>query len=191
MNIRKGFTLLLLTPLLIACASVGSKTLYLSQSDKIQPAATIGIALPTVNDKSADSEEVQMAIAIALTNQLKSHKVQVKHLTASLPIFDSIHENSTIAIPSGLNVDYILSTRIDPVYTMGVASDYKVMYKLISTHSKSLVFHSKFNTQFGATIVVVPGFKDFPSMSEVMKIGINNGLYRIEKEFLAPLQTGN
>lgn len=184
MKIIRTLLYVIITLTIISCASLGSKTLFLNQHYQLQNGTKISIAKPTLIRVTQPIDEVQDIIKTIVSNELKQNNIVCESLVEDVPDFDDIQPDKDLSIPSSITSDYILVAKLERLVAMDITRDYKASYKLISVKDKKLVFYSKYSTTFGATVVVLPGIKDYPNTDQIMLIGITSGLHELKKKMI-------
>jgi hypothetical protein len=167
-----------------SCASLGSKTLYLDESVELPGQTKIIIAQPTLVEVNQAANEVQDVLTFVAQEELKDYDFVIEKSESVLPEFSNIETELKSADIENKSTDYVLSAKIELLKAMGQTRDCKVEYKLISAQTGDLVFHSKYNTTVGATVVIVPGIKDYPNTDQIMLIGLSSGFHQFKNKLM-------
>jgi len=167
-----------------SCASLGSKTLYLDENTKLTEKTRIIVSQPTLISVNQAENEVQEILTLVAQQELKDFNFIIEKSVDKIPEFNIIENEMKNEVTQELNADYVLSAKIELLKAMNQTRDCKVEYKLVSTKSGKLVFHSKFNTTFGATVVVIPGIKDYPNTDKIMLIGLSSGFHQFKNKLM-------
>jgi hypothetical protein len=167
-----------------SCASLGSKTLYLDENIKLIERTKIIVSQPTLINVNQATNEVQEILTLVAQQELKEFNFVIEKSEDKLPEFNIIETEMKNAVAQDVNADYILSAKIELLKAMNQTRDCKVEYKLISTKTGKLVFHSKYNTTFGATVVIIPGIKDYPNTDQIMLIGLSSGFHQFKNRLM-------
>ena len=171
--------IIFIIPLVLSCASLGSKVLYLDRDITIKQPTKILLAKPTLVDFVSSQDENYSYLEKLLEEELASYNISFEKCDIDYQDFDSIGES--IIDYNILSGEFLLFTKLIRLTAMGQTRDYIVEYKLVSTLDNKLKFHSKYNTTAGATVVVVPGIKNFPNDDEMLAIAIRSGLHEFKK----------
>ena len=167
-----------------SCASLGSKTLYFDENTKLTEKTKIIVSLPTLINVNQSENEVQEILTLVSRKELKEFNFIIEKSEVKLPEFGIIQTEMKNVNVQYINADYVLSAKIELLKAMNQTRDCKVEYKLVSFKTGELVFHSKYNTTFGATVVLVPGIKDYPNTDEIMLIGLSSGFYEFKNKLI-------
>lgn len=167
-----------------SCASLGSKILYLDENVELYEKTRIIISQPTLIRVNQPVNEVQDILTLVFQEELKEFNFLIEKSEAELPKFSMIETEMKKSGMNNLSAEYVLSAKIELLKTMNHTSDCKVEYKLVSAKTGNLVFHSTYNTTFGATVVVLPGIKDYPNTDQIMLKGISSGLHNFKKRLV-------
>jgi len=184
MVLKKVFVLFTISLFTFSCASLGSKTLYLDKYVTIKTPTKILLVRPTMVNCIGGQDENFNCIEKLISLELAPYNISVKKSNIDYQDFDKIGQVSTFAGGNISNGDFLMFSKITRLTAMGQTRDYKVEYKLVSIFDKKLKFHSKYNTTVGATMIVIPGIKDFPNTDQLMAIAIKSGLYEFKKKLL-------
>jgi hypothetical protein len=169
---------------LCSCASLGSKTLYIDENTKLAENTKIIIAEPTIINVDQSIKEVHEVLNIVISNELKKYNFQIQNSNTSLPNFTDISSKNNNSEIATLSSDFVIFTKIELFKFKNQTRDCKVEYKLVSTRTGELIFHSKFNSTFGASIVIIPVVKEYPNTDQIMLIGISSGLHQFKNRLL-------
>ena len=167
-----------------SCASLGSKTLYLDKDVTLMKPTKILLVRPTLVNCIGGQDENYNSIEKLLKLELKPYSISVEKCNIDYQDFDKIGQGSNFAGDNISNGNFLMFTKLTRLTAMGQTRDYKVEYKLVSIIDNKLKFHSKYNTTVGATVVVIPGIKDFPNADQMMATAIRSGLHEFKKKLL-------
>ncbi len=181
---QKNVLLALMIFGLWSCASLGSKTLYHDKSAELAEQTKIIVSQPTLINVNQSINEVQEVLTLVAKTELKEFNFNIEKSETKLPEFSIIEPEINISAIEDLTADYILSAKIELLKAMNQTRDCKVEYKLVSAKTGKLVFHSKYNTTFGATIVVLPGIKDYPNTDQIMLTGLSSGFHQFKNKLM-------
>lgn len=181
---RKTLLFAIMIAGIYSCASLGSKTLYLDENTKLIENTKIIVSQPKLISVNQAENEVQEILTLVAQQELKDFNFIIEKSEDKLPEFNIIENEMKNAVAHDINADYVLSAKIELLKVMNQTRDCKVEYKLVSTKTGKLVFHSKFNTTFGATVVVVPGIKDYPTTDQIMLIGLSSGFHQFKNKLM-------
>ena len=179
------FILWIVIPLLtVSCASLGSKTLYIDKEVSITKPTKIVLPKPIFINCIGGLEENYSCVEKYINLELTPYNISVSKTDFEYKDFDKIGYDTTNTSYGPSDADFLMFAKVTRLTAMGQTRDYKVEYKFVSTKDNKLKFHSKYNTTVGATVVVLPGIKDFPNTDEMMAIAIRSGLYEFKKNVL-------
>jgi hypothetical protein len=181
---QKTVLFALLTVAMWSCASLGSKTLYLDETAELPEKTTIIIAQPTLIEVEQEPNEVHDVVTFVAQEELKEYDFIIEKSELVLPEFSNIENELKTTDIQNKSADYILSAKIELLKAMNQIRDCKVEYKLVSTRTSELVFHSKYNTTVGATVVVLPGIKDYPNTNQIMLTGLSSGFHQFKNKLM-------
>ncbi len=181
---QKAVLIALFTIGLWSCASMGSKTLYHDESSELPEKTKIVVSQPNLINVNQSKNEVQEILVLIAQEELKEFNFIIEKSESNLPDFNTIEGELKNVGDEELTADYVLSAKIELLKAMNQTRDCKVEYKLVSAKTGELVFHSKYNTTFGATVVVLPGIKDFPNADQIMLIGLSSGFHQFKNKLM-------
>ncbi|NEN25224.1 hypothetical protein G3O08_17140 [Cryomorpha ignava] len=181
---QKSLLFALLIIILWSCASLGSKTLYIDETAKLPEQTKIIISQPTTIHVDQPIDEVHEVLTFVITEELAEYNFIIEKYNGELPSFSAIDTLNDKSIITSLNADYVLSAKIELLKSMNQTRDCKVEYKLVSTKTGKLTFHSKYNTTVGASTLVLPGIKDYPDTDRIMLVGMSSGLHQFENKLM-------
>ena len=171
--------------MLLSCASLGSKTLYLDKNTTIKTPTKIALMRPTLVNCIVEPDENYNFLEELLGLELAPYDISLEKCNIDYLDFDSIGQGSTSVDYGISNGEFLLFTKLTRLTSMGQTRDYKIEYKLVSILDNKLKFHSKYNTTAGATVVVIPVIKEYPNDDQAMAIAIRSGLYEFKKNLLS------
>jgi len=167
-----------------SCASIGSKTLYFDEKTKPIEKSIIIVSQPTLIEVNQSKNEVQDILTLVSREELKEFNFIIEKSEVNLPEFGIIENEMKKVNALHLNADYILSAKVELLKAMNQTRDCKVEYKLVSIKTGELVFHSKYNTTFGATVILVPLVQAYPNTDQIMLLGLSSGFYELKNKLL-------
>ena len=169
---------------LCSCASLGSKTLYIDESAELPERTKIVVSQPTLIEVNQSENEVKEILTLVAKEELKEFNFIIEKAEITSPEFSVIETEIRNDGAQELTADYVLSAKVELLKAMNQTRDCKVEYKLVSAKTGELVFHSKYNTTFGATVVVVPGIKDYPNTDQIMLTGLSSGFHQFKNKLM-------
>ena len=167
---------------IVSCASLGSKTVYNADNFSISNPAKILLAKPLLVDCTGSEKETYFLLNDLIAKELNPFGITIDTSSAKFIDFDNVIADQPIEFENVYNANYLLLTKIKRLTAMGQTRDYKIEYKLVTFADNKLMFHSKYSTTFGATVVLIPGITDFPNSNQMMATAIRSGLYEFKKK---------